>query len=76
MVGVNSLAAGHMTLVPMLREALARLGRADAIVVVGGVVPPEDVAPLERMGAAMVFGPGTVVVDAARKLVELLLRGK
>ena len=72
-VGVSSLAAGHMTLVPLLRDALARLGKPDAVIVVGGVVPPEDIAPLHSAGAALVFGPGTVVVDAAVKLVELLL---
>ncbi|MEU7949525.1 methylmalonyl-CoA mutase [Micromonospora taraxaci] len=73
-VGVNSLAAGHLTLVPALREALTALGRADIMIVVGGVVPPGDVAALRRAGAAAVFPPGTVLAEAASDLLERLLR--
>ena len=64
-VGASSLAAGHLTLVPALRAALAELGRPDIVVVVGGVVPPVDVPKLLEMGAAAVFGPGTVIAEAA-----------
>ncbi|MFJ8820824.1 methylmalonyl-CoA mutase [Streptomyces sp. NPDC102467] len=71
-VGVSSLAAGHLTLVPALREALADEGRADIMIVVGGVIPPQDVATLLEMGAAAVFPPGTVIPDAAHDLVERL----
>ncbi|WP_327351693.1 methylmalonyl-CoA mutase [Streptomyces sp. NBC_01304] len=71
-VGVSSLAAGHLTLVPALREALAEEGREDIMIVVGGVIPPQDVATLLEMGAAAVFPPGTVIPDAAYDLVERL----
>ncbi|GAA3233198.1 methylmalonyl-CoA mutase [Pseudonocardia petroleophila] len=71
-VGVNSLAAGHLTLVPELREELAKLDRADIMVVVGGVIPPADVPTLLEMGAAAVFGPGTVIAEAAVDLLTKL----
>ncbi|GAA2305160.1 methylmalonyl-CoA mutase [Streptomyces kunmingensis] len=71
-VGVSSLAAGHLTLVPALHEALAEEGREDIMIVVGGVIPPQDVATLREMGAAAVFPPGTVIPDAAHDLVERL----
>ncbi len=71
-VGVSSLAAGHLTLVPALREALAAEEREDIVIVVGGVIPPQDVPELLAMGAAAVFPPGTVIPDAARDLVERL----
>ena len=71
-VGVNSLAAGHLTLVPELRDELARLGASDVVVVVGGVIPPADVPALLEMGAAAVFGPGTVIAEAAVELLEKL----
>ncbi|WP_300008866.1 methylmalonyl-CoA mutase [Pseudonocardia sp.] len=71
-VGVNSLAAGHLTLVPELREELAKLDRGDIMVVVGGVIPPGDVPTLLDMGAAAVFGPGTVIAEAAVDLLEKL----
>ncbi|MER7562069.1 methylmalonyl-CoA mutase [Streptomyces sp. NPDC097941] len=71
-VGVSSLAAGHLTLVPALREALAEEGREDIMIVVGGVIPPQDVPTLLEMGAAAVFPPGTVIPDAAHDLVERL----
>ncbi len=71
-VGVSSLAAGHLTLVPQLRAALAKLGREDMMVVVGGVIPPQDHAALLAMGVSAVFGPGTVLTSAAEAiLVEL-----
>ena len=71
-VGVNSLAAGHLTLVPELKTALADLGREDIMIVVGGVIPPDDVPTLLEMGAAAVFPPGTVIADAALGLLEKL----
>jgi methylmalonyl-CoA mutase len=71
-VGVNSLAAGHLTLVPALRSALAELGREDVMVVVGGVIPPDDVPTLLEMGAAAVFPPGTVIAESALTLLEKL----
>ncbi len=71
-VGVSSLAAGHMTLVPALKEALAEVGRPDVMVVVGGVIPPQDVEPLLQAGAAAVFTPGTVIPDAALALLKAL----
>ncbi|MGW4699656.1 methylmalonyl-CoA mutase [Streptomyces sp. NPDC004285] len=74
-VGVSSLAAGHLTLVPALREELAAEGREDIMIVVGGVIPPQDVPTLLEMGAAAVFPPGTVIPDAAHDLVSRLAGG-
>jgi methylmalonyl-CoA mutase len=71
-VGASSLAAGHLTLVPELKDELAKLGRADIMVVVGGVIPPEDFKTLEEMGVAAIFAPGTVVPDAAITVLERL----
>jgi methylmalonyl-CoA mutase len=71
-VGVSSLAAGHLTLVPELRGELERLDRPDIMVVVGGVIPPADVPTLREMGAAAVFGPGTVIAEAASDLITAL----
>jgi len=71
-VGVSSLAAGHLTLVPQLRDELSRLGRDDIMIVAGGVIPPQDYDALYRAGAAAVFGPGTVISEAAAKLVRRL----
>jgi methylmalonyl-CoA mutase len=71
-LGVSSLAAGHLTLVPQLFAALAQLGRPDIRVVVGGVVPPEDYPALRAMGVAAIYGPGTVIPRAARELVAVL----
>ncbi|HEY0839215.1 MAG TPA: methylmalonyl-CoA mutase [Vulgatibacter sp.] len=69
-VGVSSLAAGHLTLVPELREALRGLGREDILVVVGGVIPPQDYDALRAAGAAEIFGPGTVIGEAAMRLLR------
>ena len=71
-VGASSLAAGHLTLVPELKAELKKLGRADIMVVVGGVIPPEDFAALKAMGVAAVFTPGTTVPDAAISVIERL----
>ncbi len=71
-VGVNSLAAGHLTLVPDLKKALSDLGRDDIVIVVGGVIPPDDVPKLLEMGATAVYPPGTVIADSALELLEKL----
>ena len=71
-VGVSSLAAGHLTLVPELRDGLADLGREDIMIVVGGVVPPQDIEALHAAGASAVFPPGTVIADAAIDLLAEL----
>lgn len=71
-VGVNSLAAGHLTLVPALREELAALERSDILIVVGGVIPPGDFDELRAAGAAAIFPPGTVIADAAQELLATL----
>ncbi|MGW0064465.1 methylmalonyl-CoA mutase [Streptosporangium sandarakinum] len=72
-VGVSSLAAGHLTLVPALRDALAGLGAEDVMIVVGGVIPPGDFDALRAAGASAIFPPGTVIADAARGLLADLL---
>ncbi len=71
-VGVSSLAAGHLTLVPALRDALAEAGRPDIMIVVGGVIPPGDFDELYAAGATAIFPPGTVIADAAIGLLEKL----
>lgn len=73
-VGVSSLAAGHKTLVPQIVEELAKLGRDDIMVIVGGVIPAQDYDQLYKSGAVAIFGPGTTIADAAVKLMELLLQ--
>ena len=71
-VGVSSLAAGHLTLVPELKNELAALDRPDILVVVGGVIPPQDFDALRDAGAAAIFPPGTVIADAAIDLMQKL----
>ncbi|HUS96345.1 MAG TPA: methylmalonyl-CoA mutase [Hyphomicrobiaceae bacterium] len=71
-VGVSSLAAGHLTLVPELRAALEAEGRGDIMIVVGGVIPPEDYEALFKAGAKAVFGPGTNIPEAAVDLIDKL----
>src|SRR3954471_6446627 len=71
-VGVSSLAAGHLTLVPELKAELARHGREDVMIVVGGVVPPQDYDALMKAGAEAIFPPGTVIAEAAEKLLITL----
>ena len=71
-VGVSSLAAGHLTLVPALRDALAEVGRPDIMIVVGGVIPPGDFDELYEAGAAAIFPPGTVIADSAVELITKL----
>jgi methylmalonyl-CoA mutase len=71
-IGVSSLAAAHLTLVPVLRRALEALGRPDIMIVAGGVIPQQDHAALRDAGASLIFGPGTVIPDAARELLREL----
>ena len=73
-VGASSLAAGHLTLVPELKAELQKLGRPDILVFVGGVIPPEDFKTLEAMGVAAIFPPGTVIPEAAIKVLDRLNR--
>jgi methylmalonyl-CoA mutase len=72
-LGISSLAAGHKTLVPQAIQALKDLNREDIIVIVGGVIPPEDYDLLFEAGAAAVFGPGTVISVAATKILEIMI---
>jgi methylmalonyl-CoA mutase len=72
-VGVSSLAAGHLTLVPELKEALKRRNREDILIIVGGVIPPQDFDAILGAGAAAIFPPGTVIGEAAEKLIDTLL---
>jgi methylmalonyl-CoA mutase len=71
-VGVNSLAAGHLTLVPELRAELEKQGRPDIMIVVGGVIPPQDFDALREAGAAAIYPPGTVIAEAALELLDKL----
>ena len=71
-VGASSLAAGHKTLVPQLIDALKAQGADDIIVIAGGVIPQQDYAFLEEQGVALIFGPGTPIPDAARKVLDAI----
>ncbi|MCZ6507807.1 MAG: methylmalonyl-CoA mutase [Acidobacteria bacterium] len=71
-VGVSSLAAGHLTLVPELRQALEEMGRKDIKIVVGGVIPPKDHETLKQSGASAIFGPGTAIPEAASDIIDAI----
>jgi methylmalonyl-CoA mutase len=71
-VGVSSQAAGHLTLVPQLIAALREAGGEDVLVVCGGVIPPQDHDALHDAGVAAIFGPGTNIPAAARRVLDLL----
>ena len=71
-IGVSSLAAGHLTLVPELHAELAAQGRPDIMIVVGGVVPPQDYDALHKAWAEAIFPPGTVIAEAAQALIGKL----
>ncbi|MGA8294106.1 MAG: methylmalonyl-CoA mutase, partial [Rhodoplanes sp.] len=73
-IGVSSLAAGHLTLVPELKAALTAEGRGDIMIVVGGVIPPQDYDELKASGAEAIFPPGTVIAEAAEQLMHSLNR--
>ncbi len=72
-LGVSSLAAGHKTLVPQVIEELKKLGREDIMVIVGGVIPPQDYDFLYKAGAMAIFGPGSVISEAAIKMLEIMI---
>lgn len=72
-VGISSLAGGHKTLIPSLREALKKLNRSDIMIVAGGVIPPQDYDFLYQNGVSFVFGPGTVITKAAREILHKLM---
>ncbi|NBC66968.1 MAG: methylmalonyl-CoA mutase, partial [Bacteroidetes bacterium] len=72
-LGVSSLAAGHKTLVPQVMDELKKYGREDIMVIVGGVIPNQDYQYLYDRGVAAVFGPGTVIPEAAKKILRILL---
>jgi methylmalonyl-CoA mutase len=72
-VGVSSLAGGHKTLVPQLIEELKKYGRNDIIVVVGGVIPPQDYEFLYKAGVDEIFGPGTIIPESAKRILNILL---
>jgi methylmalonyl-CoA mutase len=71
-IGVSSLAAGHLTLVPEIKAALEKEGRGDIMITVGGVVPPQDYDALKKAGAEAIFPPGTVIAEAAEDLLRKL----
>ena len=75
-LGVSSLAAGHKSLVPKVLDELKKLGRDDIMVIVGGVIPNQDYQFLYDKGVAAVFGPGTVISDAAQKILGILIEGR
>ncbi|WP_159590298.1 methylmalonyl-CoA mutase [Chelativorans xinjiangense] len=72
-IGVSSLAAGHLTLIPEMKEALQKRGRDDILIVAGGVIPPDDLDAVRQAGVAEIFPPGTVLADAAGRLIDALL---
>jgi methylmalonyl-CoA mutase len=72
-IGISSLAAGHKTLVPQTIKELKKIGREDIVVIAGGVIPPQDYQKLFDAGVAAVFGPGTVIAEAACQLLDILL---
>ncbi|TPN41065.1 methylmalonyl-CoA mutase [Mesorhizobium sp. B2-3-3] len=72
-IGASSLAAGHLTLIPELRDALKKLGHGDMLIVAGGVIPPQDYHAVLQAGAAEIFPPGTVIPEAADRLMDRLL---
>ena len=72
-IGVSSLAAGHLTLVPELVQALKEKGIGDTMLVVGGVIPPQDYQALYEAGVSMIFGPGTPIVTSANQMLDTLM---
>ncbi|MFZ8835496.1 MAG: methylmalonyl-CoA mutase [Flavobacteriales bacterium] len=74
-IGISSLAAGHKSLVPQLVRALTELGREDVLIVVGGVIPPNDHEALYESGVVGIFGPGTPITESAKQILSLLIEG-
>ena len=75
LIGISSLAGGHKTLLPQLIEELKKIGRDDILIIAGGVIPEKDYQYLYDAGVSAVFGPGTVIPDAAKKILEKLMEG-
>jgi methylmalonyl-CoA mutase len=75
-LGISSLAAGHKTLVPQVINELKKAGREDIMVIVGGVIPPQDYQYLYDAGVVAVFGPGTVISEAGIKILEILIESR
>ena len=75
-LGISSLAAGHKSLVPQVIEELAKIGRPDIVTIVGGVIPPKDYQFLFDAGVLGVFGPGTVISEAAIEILDVFLKEK
>ncbi len=73
-VGISTLAAGHKTLLPELIKELRSIGREDILVVAGGVIPPNDYEFLKKEGVFAVFGPGTVIAEAAKELLQYFIK--
>lgn len=74
-VGASSLAGGHKTLIPQLINELGKLGRSDIMVVAGGVIPPNDYEFLKKSGVSAVFGPGTIISEAATEILNQMIQG-
>ena len=72
-LGISSLAAGHKTLVPQVIAELEKIGRPDIITIVGGVIPPKDYDFLFEKGVLGVFGPGTIISEAAIQILNVML---
>ena len=72
-VGISSLAGGHRTLIPELLQSLKEINRSDIMVIAGGVIPPHDYAFLQEHGVAFIFGPGTIITDAAKEILRKLI---
>ena len=75
-VGASTLAGGHTTLVPELIAALKQIGRADIMVIAGGVIPEQDHAFLRQAGTALIFGPGTIITEAAKEILSQLMKAR
>jgi methylmalonyl-CoA mutase len=74
MIGISSLAGGHRTLIPELIQSLRKLNRPDIMIIAGGVIPPHDYTFLQEQGVAFIFGPGTVVTEAAKEILQKMLQ--
>jgi methylmalonyl-CoA mutase len=72
-VGASSLAGGHKTLIPELIEALKKIGREDILVVAGGVIPEKDYEYLFQAGVSFIFGPGTIIPQAAKEILQKMI---
>jgi methylmalonyl-CoA mutase len=72
-LGISSLAGAHKTLVPQVLEELKKLGRDDILIIVGGVIPPQDYDYLYKLGVVGIFGPGTPIASAAIKMLKILI---